>query len=289
MTQIQGGTTMPGLPLAVADAADQPQGKSAARTPLTDRLDAYSASVKDTYGEEGFDRPLIPVLGVRLPVPNSDAVRARRSTVEPADPASTTGSSSLHAASQSVRQNSHEAVAGVPLSEDFGAELLEAFRTTPLCTWQRADLIEQVFKEWNREGPSPKAARRLQKILVPGYTDTPEEPKGNVIVDAIALHLIDRGRYAPLVQDYIDSLKRGGHYSTLVDTMMRDYPGHTRDWATNMVDITLHTWDEPLPVDLREEGDPADQPAFDLEGRVLKLYRIMNADAHTNAADDDSE
>ncbi len=133
-------------------------------------------------------------------------------------------------------------------------------------------------------GPSPRVAKRLQQILAPGYVDMPAERKGAVILDAAALHLIDRGRYAPLVRDYIDTIKRSGDYEGLIDALIQDYPNQTREWASSMVEATLLIWDEALPAELRRNGEPADEPAFDLDGRILKLYRIMNADVHIEAA-----
>jgi hypothetical protein len=179
---------------------------------------------------------------------------------------------------------SRESVVGAPLAEDFGAELLATVRRSALSTWQRADLIEQAFNEWNSEGPSPRAARRLHKILQPGYVATPQERKGAVILDALALHLIDRGRYAPLVRDYIDSLKRSGDHERLVDAMLQDYPDETREWADGTLQTILLILNEPLPAALRGDDDPPDRPAFNLDTRILKLFRLLNCDAQMGLA-----
>lgn len=182
-----------------------------------------------------------------------------------------------------------EAIAGVPFAEDFGIQLLDTFRQSTLSTWERADLMEQAFTEWRREGPSPQAATRLQSILAPGYVDTPEEPKGAVIMDALALHLIDRGRYAPLVRDYIDSLERTGEYDSLIDALLRDFPDKNREWASRALAVTLHTWNEPLPADLRAEDASPDEPAFDMNTRIQKLYRLMNPNARRDGNDGEGE
>lgn len=273
MVHLRTGVAMPVQPLIVAavDAAVQGRsGPAAADTTLAARLDAYQACTHQAGSDEwsgSFDAPIGGRSALDMGIP-----RPRRSSE------GVPGSAS------------RESVVGVPLKEDFGAALFAQFRNSGLRTWQRADLIEQAFNEWNSEGPSPRAAKRLQNILAPGYIDTPDERRGDVILDAVALHLIDRGRYAPLVRDYIDALKRSGDYEALIDALLRDYPSQTRVWASTMVETALLIWDEPAPADLRGEGEPADEPAFDLDGRILKLYRIMNADAHTSAdAGDDGD
>jgi hypothetical protein len=182
-----------------------------------------------------------------------------------------------------------EPIARAPLTADFKLELDNAFRKSAMRAWQRADLIAKVLQEWSDEGPSEQAGKRLQKIFEPAYIDTPEEPRGAVIIDAIMLHLIDRGRYPALVKDYVDSLKRSGDYENIVDALHSSYPEKSRDWAKDTANRLLNTWDQFPPANSELGGDDSFiPPSVDMDCKLKKFYQLMNPDLRMSQDDSSS-
>ncbi|AOB33221.1 hypothetical protein AKI39_24390 [Bordetella sp. H567] len=173
---------------------------------------------------------------------------------------------------------SREPVVGALLTPDFGVELIRVFRSSELSTWQRADAISRVLQEWAEEGPSARAGERLRKLFEPAYIHTPDEPAGAIVVDAVLLHLMDRGRYPELVRGHIESLKRSGDYEPLVQALRRHYPDKDVAWAEGTVDKLLGSW-SPSLTDASASGDGESiPPGIDLDTRLRKFHQLMNPD-----------
>jgi hypothetical protein len=185
-----------------------------------------------------------------------------------------------------------ESVAGVPKRTDLGPALIH----TSLILrqkYQKADVLLKVAREWHTEGPSERAAKRLEPLLASGAAFSPgalaaaaggrasddAQRVAGILVDAVMLHLIDRGDHAKLVQGYIDSLKRTGHYDSMVAEALADHPGKTRDWAEAMIEKALSLWDEPFPAEWLPPGD-TDAPRYlDDEQRLEHFVQLLNPDA----------
>ncbi len=93
---------------------------------------------------------------------------------------------------------SREPVVGAPLKPDFGLELISASPQKRAQHLARADAIAQVLQEWADEGPSQQAETAFNGCSS-RRTSTPRMSRRRIVVDAILLHLMDRGRYMGLV------------------------------------------------------------------------------------------
>jgi hypothetical protein len=162
-----------------------------------------------------------------------------------------------------------------------------------MSTWQRANVIEQVLREWTDSGPSKQASQCLQKLFGPTHLEildesgsiVIDESAGNVVVDAIMLHLIDHGRYSTLVKDYIDSLKRTGDYEDLISTLLNSYQAKDREWAVATVDKLFNTWDQSQSSESGQGDEVSISPGVTFEQKLKKFHQLMNPDARIG--DDD--
>lgn len=178
-----------------------------------------------------------------------------------------------------------EPVVGAPLAQDFGHQLIRVFRSSELATWQRADAISRVLQEWVDEGPSVQAGNRLQKLFEPAYIHAPDEPAGGLVVDAIMLHLMDRGRYQPLVRDHVESLKRSGDYEPMVQALRRHYPHRDAAWAESAVERLLGSWNPSLSSGSESGDGMSIPPGIDLDTRLRKFHQLMNPDHRPGLGD----